>query len=74
MEHQEIKGENMTEQRLIDANMMAVEESEAYVHRYGAGKRRDEHKNSKKTIHRHAQEADGSLVRAVKRFQLQKCQ
>lgn len=30
MEHREIKGENM-EMRLIDANMMAVEESEAYM-------------------------------------------
>ena len=31
MEHQEIKGENMAEQRLIDANKMAVEESEAFM-------------------------------------------
>lgn len=37
MEHREIKGENM-EMRLIDANMMAVEESEAYISAQTSGK------------------------------------
>lgn len=38
MEHREIKGENTAEQRLIDANMMAVEESEAYMSAQTSGK------------------------------------
>ena len=37
MEHREIKGENMG-MRLIDANMMAVEESEAYISAQTSGK------------------------------------
>lgn len=37
-EHQEVKGENMAEQRLIDANKMAVEESEAFMSAQISGK------------------------------------
>ena len=49
--HQEIKGENMTEQRLIDANMMAVEECRAYLSDLNSGKIKTETQGESYAIH-----------------------
>lgn len=63
MEHREIKGENM-EMRLIDANMMAVEESEAYISAQTSGKINPITKEVNSVVHRKIQQliADAPTV------------
>ena len=56
MEHREIKGETMDKQRLIDANMMAVEESEAYMSAQTSGKISSVAKEIINVIHRKIQQ------------------
>ena len=55
-EHQEVKGENMVEQRLINANMMVAEESEAYMSAQTSGKISCVSKEIINVIHRKIQQ------------------